>query len=159
MAKLTIDDAGWLRSVDIIRSPNYDDRPDKTPIKLIVVHGISLPPQQYGGGYIADFFCNKLDVSAHEYFPQIASLKVSAHCLIERQGNIVQFVSFLNRAWHAGVSCWRDENACNDFSIGIELEGCDDAAYEEAQYRSLIDLTPGAKPALSEYRARLDYRP
>ncbi|MFT5221037.1 MAG: AmpD protein [Planctomycetota bacterium] len=140
MTKLEIDEAGWLTSVDLIPSPNFDDRPDQSAIKLIVIHGISLPPGEYGGGYIVDFFCNKLEISAHEYFSEIAQMKVSAHCLIERDGNITQFVSFLKRAWHAGVSCWQDEQCCNDFSIGIELEGTDIEPYTRSQYQQLTAL-------------------
>ncbi|MCP4471749.1 MAG: 1,6-anhydro-N-acetylmuramyl-L-alanine amidase AmpD [Gammaproteobacteria bacterium] len=140
MTTLLIDDAGWLQSEEMIRSPNFDARPGGAQIKLIVVHGISLPPGEYGGGHIQKFFCNRLDVGAHPYFETICSMKVSAHCLIERSGKLLQFVSFLDRAWHAGESEWCGESACNNFSIGIELEGCDDQAYTEAQYLSLAEL-------------------
>ena len=140
MTKLFIDDAGWLQSAEVIRSPNFDARPDTATIKLVVVHGISLPPGEYGGGFIQQFFCNRLDCDAHPYFDSIRDLCVSAHCLIERDGGLVQFVSFLDRAWHAGVSSWRGENACNDFSVGIELEGRDDEAYADAQYCRLAEL-------------------
>ncbi len=143
MTSLFIDDAGWLQSVEVIKSPNFDSRPENAGIKLVVVHGISLPPGEYGGGHIQNFFCNQLDADAHEYFESICSMTVSAHCLIERDGNIVQFVSFLDRAWHAGESQWRGEQACNDFSVGIELEGCDDEAYTESQYTSLANLIAG----------------
>jgi AmpD protein len=137
MTQLLIDDTGWLPAVEVIKSPNFDSRPENTSIKLIVVHGISLPPGEYGGGHIRNFFCNRLDPGAHEYFESICGMTVSAHCLIERDGNIVQFVSFQDRAWHAGESEWRGEQACNDFSVGIELEGCDDEAYTDSQYESL----------------------
>ena len=140
MTKLSIDDAGWLESAETVPSPNFDSRPDEAKIRLIVVHGISLPPGEYGGGHIQNFFCNCLDSGAHDYFATICDMRVSAHCLIERSGKIVQFVSFLDRAWHAGVSQWRGETACNDFSIGIELEGCDDQPYEASQYASLAAL-------------------
>lgn len=140
MTNLTIDDAGWLQSVAVFRSPNCNARPRDSQIKLVVVHGISLPPGEYGGGHIQDFFCNKLDPGLHPYFATISDMTVSAHCLIERDGNILQFVSFLQRAWHAGESEWRDEPGCNDFSIGIELEGCDNDPYEAAQYSSLAKL-------------------
>jgi AmpD protein len=140
MTKFHIDDAGWLQSAEVIRSPNFDARPDHAQIKLIVVHGISLPPGDYGGGHIQSFFCNNLDVAAHPYFESICNLTVSAHCLIERDGNVVQFVSFQDRAWHAGESEWCGESACNNFSVGIELEGCDDRAYDEKQYQSLASL-------------------
>jgi AmpD protein len=140
MTGLTIDSTGWLQTVEVIRSPNYDARPDETSIKLIVIHGISLPPAEFGGGYIQDLFCNRLDPNAHEYFATVSDLKVSSHCLILRDGNIIQFVSFFDRAWHAGVSSWRDEQACNNFSIGIELEGTDDLIYTDAQYLQLNRL-------------------
>ena len=140
MTDLCIDDAGWLQSVDVFRSPNFDARPDGAAIKLVVVHGISLPPGEYGGGHIQQFFCNKLDPGLHPYFATICDMTVSAHCLVERDGNILQFVSFRERAWHAGASQWRGESACNNFSIGIELEGCDTDPYTEAQYASLASL-------------------
>ena len=145
MIRLCIDDTGWLQSVEAIPSPNFDARPDNVKIKLVVVHGISLPPGEYGGGHIQTFFCNQLDAGAHAYFKSICEMKVSAHCLIERDGKILQFVSFLNRAWHAGESSWREQTACNDFSIGIELEGCDDEAYAEPQYLSLASLIKGLR--------------
>ena len=140
MTKFLIDDAGWLHSAEVIRSPNFDARPDQAQVKLIVVHGISLPPGEYGGGHIQKFFCNDLDAAAHPYFASICSLTVSAHCLIERDGNVVQFVSFEDRAWHAGESEWCGESVCNDFSVGIELEGCDEEAYDELQYPALANL-------------------
>ena len=140
MTNLRIDDAGWLQSVDVFRSPNCNARPRDASIKLVVIHGISLPPGEYGGGHSQRFFCNKLDANMHPYFKTICDMTVSAHCLIERDGNILQFVSFEDRAWHAGQSEWRGEAECNDFSVGIELEGCDDDAYQEAQYRSLASL-------------------
>ncbi len=140
MTALIIDEAGWLQAVEIVRSPNYDARPDNANIKLVVIHGISLPPGEFGGKFIRHFFCNQLVASEHPYFADICEMQVSAHCLIERDGNIVQFVSFLNRAWHAGVSSWRGEQACNNFSIGIELEGTDDRAYSGVQYQRLGEL-------------------
>lgn len=147
MTDLCIDDAGWLQSVDVFRSPNFDSRPDDTPVKLVVVHGISLPPGEFGGGHIQQFFCNNLDARQHPYFESICHMTVSAHCLVERDGNIVQFVSFRDRAWHAGESQWRGETACNDFSVGIELEGCDDQPYAEAQYASLAQLVRSLRAA------------
>lgn len=140
MTELKIDDTGWLQAVEVIQSPNYDARPDNTKIKLIVIHGISLPPMEFGGGYIQQFFCNQLDGNEHEYFSSICEMKVSAHCLIERDGHVVQFVSFLERAWHAGESNWRGESSCNDFSIGIELEGADELNYTDPQYLQLNKL-------------------
>ena len=140
MTKLSIDEAGWLRSVEVIGSPNFDARPDNTNIKLVVIHGISLPPGEYGGGHIQKFFCNQLDADLHPYFESICEMTVSAHCLIERGGNLIQFVSFNDRAWHAGESQWCGETACNNYSIGIELEGCDDKPYAAAQYDCLSEL-------------------
>lgn len=140
MTELIIDDTGWLQAVEVIQSPNFDARPDKSKIKLVVIHGISLPPAEFGGGYIEQFFCNKLDPNGHEYFSSICDMQVSAHCLIERGGKIIQFVSFLDRAWHAGESTWRGEPACNNYSIGIELEGTDNLAYSERQYDQLNAL-------------------
>jgi AmpD protein len=140
MTKLTIDTTGWLQTVEVIKSPNCDARPDKNGIKLIVIHGISLPPAEFGGGYIQDLFCNRLDPDKDEYFESIFNLKVSSHCLIERDGNLIQFVSFLDRAWHAGVSSWQGEVACNNYSIGIELEGTDYLSYTDSQYQQLYRL-------------------
>lgn len=147
MTKFFIDDAGWLDVAEVVRSPNCDARPDGARIKLIVVHGISLPPGEYGGGFIQQFFCNSLDPAAHEYFAGICEMTVSAHCLVERGGHVIQFVSFLDRAWHAGQSSWRGESACNNFSIGIELEGCDDETYTDAQYQSLAALVAALRRA------------
>ena len=140
MIEMIIDDKGWLQAVDVVQSPNCDARPDNTEIKLIVIHGISLPPSEFGGGYIQQYFCNQLDSNANDYFSTICDMQVSAHCLIERAGNITQFVSFLNRAWHAGISSWKGEQACNDFSIGIELEGTDELSYTDPQYEQLNAL-------------------
>ena len=140
MTAITIDAAGWLQTVDVVPSPNFDARPESDKIRLIVIHGISLPPGEFGGGYIEKFFCNNLDPDAHPYFAEIGDMRVSAHCLIERDGRIVQFVSFLDRAWHAGVSDWCGQDNCNNFSIGIELEGTDELAYSELQYASLANL-------------------
>ncbi len=142
MTELKIDDKGWLQAVDVdvVQSPNCDARPDHTQIKLIVIHGISLPPSEFGGGYIQQYFCNQLDSNANDYFSSICDMQVSAHCLIERTGNITQFVSFLDRAWHAGVSSWKGEEACNNYSIGIELEGTDELSYTDPQYEQLNAL-------------------
>ena len=118
-------------------SPNCNARHKDSVIELIVVHGISLPPGQYGGPEIEEFFTNTLDPNAHAYFAEIAGLEVSAHFLIRRTGEVVQFVSTDARAWHAGVSCWQGREKCNDFSIGIELEGHDDETYTDPQYDAL----------------------
>ena len=118
-------------------SPNCDDRPQGVPLSLIVIHGISLPPGEYGGPWIDELFTNRLDPKGHPYFGEIASLRVSSHLLIRRTGETVQYVPFHRRAWHAGQSCYRGCEACNDFSIGVELEGQDEEPYEEVQYRQL----------------------
>lgn len=135
-------DAGgdWLLDAAHCPSPNCDERCAPDDISLIVVHGISLPPGEFGGPWITELFLNRLDPQAHPYFATIAALKVSAHVLIRRDGQIVQFVPFSKRAWHAGHSCFRGRSACNDFSIGVELEGADDIPYTEPQYRRLAAL-------------------
>lgn len=132
-------EAGWLQSVRQLRSPHCNPRP-AGEISLLVVHGISLPPDQFGGPWIDDLFMGRLDPQAHPYFAEIAGLQVSAHCLIRRDGSLTQYVSFLERAWHAGRSSFLGREACNDFSIGVELEGTDTTPYTEAQYRSLARL-------------------
>ena len=134
------EDGDWLTGVRRVLSPNCDERPASGTISLVVVHGISLPPGEYGGPWIDAFFTNQLDVSAHPYFKEIGDLRVSSHLLIRRDGELVQYVPFSRRAWHAGKSCYRDREACNDFSIGIELEGQDDTPYEPVQYRQLAEV-------------------
>jgi AmpD protein len=133
-------DGAWVSGARRVLSPNCDDRPEGCDISLIVVHGISLPPGEYGGAWIDHFFTNRLDAGAHPYFAEIKDLRVSAHLLIRRDGELVQYVPFTGRAWHAGKSCHRDRDACNDFAIGIELEGQDDQPYEDIQYRRLAEL-------------------
>ena len=140
MQKFRIDRRGWLGDVARVPSPNFDSRPRDAEIRLVVVHGISLPPGEFGGGNVQRLFCNRLDPAGHPFFAEICSLEVSAHCLVERGGELTQFVSFDDRAWHAGESAWRGYSACNDFSVGIELEGCDDIPYEDAQYETLAAL-------------------
>ncbi len=132
---------GWWQSAAKVPSPNFNERPSPRDISLLVIHNISLPPKQYGTSHIEDFFQNRLNVSAHPYFQEINDLKVSSHILIKRVGYVTQFVSFDDRAWHAGVSSFCGCENCNDFSIGIELEGCDDEPYTEEQYRSLEALS------------------
>jgi AmpD protein len=124
----------------IVDSPNHDERPPGTEISLVVLHSISLPPGEYGGEAIERLFTNCLDPQAHPYFREICGLKVSAHFLVRRDGSVVQFVPVERRAWHAGVSAWRGRSRCNDFSVGIELEGTEEAPFEPAQYESLISL-------------------
>ncbi len=121
-------------------SPNFGPRPGTHPTDLIVIHSISLPPGEYGGPAIGQLFTNQLDFDAHPYFQQIRGLKVSAHFLIRRSGQLIQFVSCDQRAWHAGVSAYRGREQCNDDSIGIELEGLEGLSFEEAQYESLSAL-------------------
>ncbi|WP_232522318.1 1,6-anhydro-N-acetylmuramyl-L-alanine amidase AmpD [Marinimicrobium alkaliphilum] len=130
-------DDGWLRSARLCPSPNCNDRPAGVAIDLLVVHNISLPPGQFGTGCVQRFFCNQLPPDEHPYFVEIAALKVSAHLLIERTGALTQFVPFERRAWHAGQSRYRGRENCNDFSIGVELEGTDEQPYTEAQYQQL----------------------
>ncbi|MGD8378139.1 MAG: 1,6-anhydro-N-acetylmuramyl-L-alanine amidase AmpD [Gammaproteobacteria bacterium] len=140
MVKRTIQ-AGWLQGVRRVPSPNADERPAGMEPELIVIHGISLPPGRFGENWIDDLFTNRLDADADPYFAEIVGLRVSSHALIRRDGELVQYVPFHRRAWHAGKSCWRGRECCNDFSVGIELEGCDDLAYTEAQYSALAWLT------------------
>ena len=137
--KYVIND-GWLANVSKKESPNFDERAVKSDISLVVIHNISLPPQQYGNTYIERFFCNELDYSIDPYFETIKSFKVSAHLLIKRTGEVVQFVGFNNRAWHAGISSYKGRENCNDFSIGIELEGSDFDGFELQQYEVLKDV-------------------
>ena len=128
------------KRVRVLRSPNQDARPSGTEVSLVVLHSISLPPGEYGGDAIERLFTNRLDPAAHPYFREIAGLRVSSHYLVRRDGEVVQFVPPERRAWHAGVSSWRGRSRCNDFSIGIELEGTDEDAFTDAQYASLADL-------------------
>jgi N-acetyl-anhydromuramoyl-L-alanine amidase len=135
---VTIHRGGWLRGVRRMRSPNCDARPRGAVLSLIVIHGISLPPRQYGGGWIDRLFANDLPADADPYFATIQGLTVSAHVLIDRAGALTQYVPFHRRAWHAGKSEYCGRTACNDFSVGIELEGADDVPYARRQYRSLV---------------------
>jgi AmpD protein len=131
----------WLPGVEHRPSPNADERPADCVVDLLVIHNISLPPGVFGGPYISDLFLNRLDPTAHPYFFEIASLEVSAHLLVRRDGTACQFVALDRRAWHAGQSVFCDRERCNDFSIGIELEGSDDVPFEPAQYDALRRLT------------------
>ena len=131
---------GWLVRARLVPSPNFNARPTEVAPELIVIHGISLPPGEYGGPYIEALFTNQLNPANHAYFSEVAHLTVSAHFLIRRDGEIVQFVSTDDRAWHAGESCWERRSNCNDFSIGIEVEGCDEEHYAMTQYRALAHL-------------------
>ena len=129
-----------LKEADYIASPNMDDRPEGADINLLVIHSISLPPGEFGGNNIERLFTNSLPADAHPYFQQIHQLEVSAHVLIKRDGSAVQFVPFNKRAWHAGESCYHGNERCNDFSIGIELEGTDTDPFENSQYETLVEL-------------------
>ncbi|PID46137.1 MAG: 1,6-anhydro-N-acetylmuramyl-L-alanine amidase AmpD [Proteobacteria bacterium] len=132
--------SGLVSNARFLPSPNCDERPDPNDISLIVIHNISLPPEQFGGEYIDQLFTNCLCESDHPFFAEITHLRVSSHILIRRSGDVVQYVPFHKRAWHAGVSCFRAREVCNDFSIGIELEGSDFEPFCDAQYESLIAL-------------------
>ncbi len=136
-----IDAAGWCSHAQRLPSPNFDARPDPAKIDLLVIHNISLPPGQFGGPYIADLFANCLDYSADPYFDQLRPLRVSAHFLIRRDGSMLQFVSANDRAWHAGLSSFSGRERCNDYSIGIELEGSDFVPFTDLQYITLSGLT------------------
>lgn len=147
--------SGILDSVHYNCSPHHDERPSEVTIDMIVVHGISLPAGNFGSDAIEDFFCGKLDHASHPSFATIAHLKVSSHLLIKRTGDIIQFVPFTKRAWHAGESSFQGKTRCNDFSIGIELEGTDNIPYEQIQYKqlgSVIALLLKTYPAITHDR-------
>lgn len=137
----TLDSRGILDSAHQVPSPNFDERPAGTAIELLVIHNISLPPGQFGGPGIVRLFTNQLDPNAHPYFREIAGLRVSSHFLVRRDGELIQFVPCTMRAWHAGQSEWRERSRCNDFSIGVELEGADDQPFEDGQYVALAALS------------------
>lgn len=137
----SIDDHGWLQGVEHCPSPNYGERPGDTAVDLLVIHNISLPAGVFGGRYIHDLFCNCLNCDAHPSFADLRDLEVSAHALIDRSGHTTQFVSFDDRAWHAGVSEFAGRPNCNDYSIGIELEGTDTVGYTAQQYQTLVQVT------------------
>ena len=129
-----------MTGIEQTRSPNFNSRPNENDISLIVIHNISLPPNQFTGNYITQLFCNQLNPEEHYFFKQIHQLTVSAHLLIRREGHIIQYVPFNKRAWHAGQSHYQGRENCNDFSIGIELEGTDTIAYTELQYLKLVKV-------------------
>ncbi|AUX85742.1 1,6-anhydro-N-acetylmuramyl-L-alanine amidase AmpD [Acinetobacter tandoii] len=147
---------GQLIGAKQIPSPNFNQRPAEAKIELVVIHNISLPPSQFGGGYIQQFFQNQLDATLHPYFETIQELKVSAHLLILRTGEVLQFVNLAHRAWHAGRSSYLGQQECNDYSIGIELEGSDDCAFESLQYQVLAQVVVSlqqAYPAIKQHVA------
>jgi len=131
---------GWVDAARRVASPNRDERPAGTEASLLLIHSISLPPGQFGGDAIERLFTNTLDPSAHPYFREICALEVSSHFLVRRDGALLQFVPVHERAWHAGASTWRGRARCNDFSIGVELEGSDEGPFEPAQYACLSEL-------------------
>lgn len=135
-----LDAAGWLQGVTHIPSPNCDARPTGEAIRLVVIHAISLPPGEFGGPGVIELFTNRLDPAAHPFYETIKDLRVSAHFFIRRGGELIQFVPCGLRAWHAGVSCWQGRERCNDFSLGIELEGSDAMPFTEVQYAVLNRL-------------------
>ncbi len=145
---------GLIADISYHRSPNQDQRPKGEEISGIVIHNISLPPGDFGGGWINDLFLNKLDPNAHPYFSDIANVKVSAHLLIRRDGEVIQYVPFDQRAWHAGISSWDGKERCNDFTIGIELEGCDEQNFEPTQYQQLTIIIN----ALCQSYPKLDHQ-
>lgn len=132
---------GLIQGARFQLSPNHDARPDPDDINLLVIHGISLPPGQYGSSHVIDFFMNQLQIGDHPYFASISDLKVSTHCFIRRSGDLWQFVPLHQRAWHAGLSLYEGRERCNDFSIAIELEGTDDEPYTVDQYNTLLQLS------------------
>lgn len=136
-----IDNQGWYHTARKVPSPYFDERSDVNDISLLVVHNISLPPGQFGSDHIEQFFTGKLNPDEHPFFKVIHKMEVSAHCLIRRDGEVVQFVPFTARAWHAGQSSFAGRERCNDYSIGIELEGTDYVAYTEEQYQALAKLS------------------
>lgn len=158
---MIVDDDGFLRGVRRIASPNCDQRPSGSAVELLVIHNISLPPGEFGGPGIVDLFTNRLNPGVHPHYREIADLKVSPHFLIRRDGSIIQFVSCARRAWHAGISSWRGRSRCNDFSVGIELEGADDIPFEDKQYERLAALTRAlqAKYAITDVVGHSDIAP
>lgn len=138
---LTLDADGWCHQVQQLRSPNFGPRPAGMAVDLLVIHNISLPLGQFGTQYIADLFCNRLDTTVHPDFASLRGVELSAHFVLRRDGQLLQFVSTAQRAWHAGVSAFEGREGCNDFSIGIEIEGCDFLPFETVQYARLAQLT------------------
>jgi N-acetyl-anhydromuramoyl-L-alanine amidase len=144
MRSWSIDGQGWLQCDLLgfrrVASPNFDSRPPGMPVELLVIHNISLPPGCFGGAGVEQLFTNALDPAEHPYYAEIQGMKVSAHFFIRRDGSLIQFVSCLERAWHAGASAWQGRERCNDYSVGIELEGCDTQPFEDVQYAVLNRL-------------------
>jgi N-acetyl-anhydromuramoyl-L-alanine amidase len=145
---MELGDDGLLAGASYLASPNCDDRPPGVAVTLLVLHSISLPPGEFGGDAVERFFTNRLDASAHPFYREIAYLRVSAHFFLRRGGALIQFVPVQRRAWHAGDSVWRGRERCNDYSIGVELEGTEAAAFSEAQYARLASLARALRAAL-----------
>jgi AmpD protein len=141
-------ESGWIREARRVPSPNFDERPVDCCPELMIVHGISLPPGEFGGEWIDRLFTNSVDPDAHPYFCEIVDLRVSSHLLIRRDGELVQYVSLAKRAWHAGVSCYREREKCNDYSIGIELEGTDNMPYTDVQYDVLVSVVKSLRSVI-----------
>lgn len=159
---MMIDADGWLVGGQRVDSPNCDSRPGDEAPSLVVIHAISLPPNQFGGPGVVQLFTNTLPVEEHPFYAEIASLRVSAHFFIRRDGEVIQFVSTEQRAWHAGISQWQGRERCNDFSLGIELEGCDSQPFEPPQYSALIELLQGLQqryPSLQAIAGHVDIAP
>lgn len=146
---------GKLHGAKFIASPNYNQRPEQADIQLVVIHNISLPPSQFGEGYIEQFFQNQLDWDAHPYFKTIEGMQVSTHLLILRTGEVLQFVNFKDRAWHAGRSTYLAQKECNDYSIGIELEGSDDTDFEQIQYQVLSEVVATLQKAYPQIKQHI----
>ncbi len=158
----SVDVDGWHRVARRVDSPNQDARPEGAPPSLLVIHAISLPPGEFGGPGVEALFTNRLDPADHPYFAQIADLRVSAHFFIRRDGELVQFVPCTQRAWHAGASSWQGRERCNDFSLGIEMEGADDQPFSDAQYAALNALIAGLRasyPSLVDIAGHSDIAP
>jgi N-acetyl-anhydromuramoyl-L-alanine amidase len=154
MMKMRIDlTNSLLDAAKYLPSPHHNERPANTAIELIILHNISLPPGEFGTPYINDFFCGQLDATKHPYFKQIVAAHVAPHLLIRREGAIIQYVPFAKRAWHAGESCYQGKKNCNDFSIGVELEGTDEIPYTIIQYQQLAAVVQAlmtAYPTITE---------
>ncbi len=160
--KNRIDAAGWHAAARCIASPNCDARPPDGAITLLVIHNISLPPGEFGGPGVEQLFTNCLNPAAHPYYATIHALRVSAHFFIRRDGELLQFVPCGQRAWHAGASSWRGRERCNDFSVGVELEGSDDQPFTDAQYdqlNGLIRSLRAAYPSLTDVAGHADIAP
>ncbi len=159
--EIPADVADCLSNVRFIPSPNFDERPAGCVISLLVIHSISLPPDEFGGDGVIELFTNSLDHASHPYYQAIRGLRVSAHFFIRRNGEIIQFVPCEKRAWHAGESCWQGRGRCNDYSIGIELEGTDTVPFMDAQYAALVALTRALQKAypISDIAGHSDIAP